>query len=458
MLEPLLTRLEYWLFEPPETILGKPLERLVRVLRYVYAVSRDLMRGDLTLRAMGLVYTTLLSVVPLIALSFSIFKGLGFHNELEPVLYSFLEPIGDRAYDLTKQVMDFVDNISSGVLGSIGLIFLLYTVISMIQKVEEAFNFVWRVDQPRSFARRFSEYVSVLVVGPALIVAALGLIATLANTSVMQAIASHEPFGTMLLFLSHLTPYVLVTGVFTFMYAFVPNTRVHVRSALIGGVFAGVVWAASGMVFASFVAGSTRTMVIYAGFAIVILALFWVYVSWLILLLGAQLAFYVQNPQYLRPGRGEIQVNASLRERVALSIMYLVVNDYREARHRWTTNGLAEHLELPGAALGPIVTALERCKLLLLCEDDTWVPGRDPASIELADVLNAVRHDTAGPRLGRIRDIAPAVDAARKAEHALKESLKGRTVKDLVTGPERTAENHIEHKEHKGHIERKIGP
>ena len=103
-------------------------------------------------------------------------------------------------------------------------------------------------------------------------------------------------------------------------------------------------------------------MVIYAGFAIVIVALIWLYVSWLILLLGAQLAFYVQNPQYLRPGRGEIQLNASLRERVALSIMYLIVSDYRTAQHRWTINRLAEHLDLPGAALGPIVTALERAQ------------------------------------------------------------------------------------------------
>ena len=120
----------------------------------------------------------------------------------------------------------------------------------------------------------------------------------------------------------------------------------------------------------------------------------------MILLLGAQLSFYVQNPQYLRPGRGAIQLNASLRERVALSIMYLVVSDYRAANHRWTTNRLAEHLDLPGAGLSPIVTALERAKLLLLCEDETWVPARDPQMIELVEVLEAVRHDTAGPGSG----------------------------------------------------------
>lgn len=434
MIGPLHTRLEHWLFEPADSIMARPLGRIVKILRYPYALLRDILRGDLTLRAMSLVYTTLLSMVPLLALSFSIFKALGFHRELEPVLYTFLEPIGDRASDLTAQIMGFVDNVSGGVLGSIGLIFLLYTFISMVQKVEESFNFVWRVEQPRSFARRFSEYVSVIVIGPALIVAAFGLIAALNNSSAVQAVARYEPFGSMLVGLGHITPYLIVTGVFTFMYGFVPNTRVQLRAALIGGVFAGVVWAASGMVFASFVAGSTRTMVIYAGFAIVILALIWLYVSWLILLLGSQLAFYVQHPQYLRPGRGDIHVNSSLRERVALSVMYLVVNDYRDARHRWTTNGLAEHLDLPGAALSPIVSALERARLLLLAEDDTWVPGREPESIDLADVIDAVRHDTAGPRLGRIRDIAPAVEAARNAERALKESFEGRTVKDLVAG------------------------
>lgn len=432
MIATLLGNLERWLFEPPESIYGQPLWKLTRILRYPYALLRDILRGDLTMRAMSLVYTTLLSVVPLIALSFSVLKGLGYHRDFEPVLYSFLEPLGDRGYELTKQVMDFVENVRGGVLGSLGLIFLLYTTISMIQKVEESFNFVWRVAQPRSLARRFSEYLSVMIVGPAVIVAALGMIATLANTSAVRALAKYEPFGSALVALGHLTPYVLVTAVFAFLYAFMPNTSVRARAAIIGGLFAGVVWAATGMIFASFVVESTRTIVIYASFAIVIVALIWLHVSWLILLLGAQLAFYVQNPQYLRPGRGEIHLNASLRERVALSIMCLIVTDYCNASHRWNTNRLAEHLDLPGAALSPIVTALERAKLLLSAEDETWVPARDPQTIQLVEVLEAVRHDSAGPRLGRIRDVAPAVAAARAAEEAMAKSLEGQTVNDLV--------------------------
>jgi len=229
-----------------------------------------------------------------------------------------------------------------------------------------------------------------------------------------------------------LTPYLIVTGVFAFMYGFIPNCSVRVRAAVVGGLFAGALWAAVGMIFASFIAGSTRTVVIYASFAIAVVALIWLYVSWLVLLLGAQLAFYVQNPQYLRPGHADVQLSSSLRERVALSIMYLIVSTYHQGRERWSINALADHLGLPGAALGPIVTALERRGLLLLADDDTWVPGRDPATIELTDVLAAVREHVDGPRLGRIRDISPAVAASRAAERALEDSLKGKTVKDLL--------------------------
>ena len=440
MIAALLTRIECWLFEPPDSLIGKPLWLVSRVLRYPYALARDIARGDLTLRAMSLVYTTLLSIVPLIALSFSVLKGLGYHRELEPVLFTFLQPLGEKAGEITTQVMQFVDNVRSGVLGSIGLIFLLYTAISMVQKVEESFNFVWRVEQPRSLGRRFSEYLSVMIVGPTLIVGALGMMATVQSSEIMQSISRYEPFGTMLIVLGNLTPYFLVVGVFSFLYGFIPNTRVRMRAALTGGAIAGMAWTASGVILTSIFSAGGGTMVIYAGFAIVIIGLIWLHISWLILLLGAQLAFYVQNPQYLRPGRGEIHLNSSLRERVALSIMYLIVYDYRTTQHRWTINSLADHLQLPGAALGPIVTALERKGLLIVTDDDTWLPARDPGVIDLIDVLDAVRKDEAGPRLSRIRDVAPAVEAARAAEFALKDSVKGRTVLDLVTEHEqRTA-------------------
>jgi membrane protein len=432
MLEGLITQIERWLFEPREPPRRRLTAAAVHELRYLYALVRDFMAGELTLRAMSLVYTTILSIVPLMALSFSVLKGLGYHRELEPFLYHFLQPIGERAQELTERIMQFVDNVRGGLLGSLGLVFLLYTVISMVQKVEESLNFIWRVEQPRSFARRFSEYLSVMFVGPALIVTALGLLATLASSEAVRTIAGIEPFGTVLLVLGRITPYVLVAIVFTFMYAFVPNTKVKIRAAAIGGLTAGIIWATTGALFTSFVANTTRNELIYAGFAIVILALIWVYLSWLILLIGAQLAFYVQNPQYLRPGRSAIHLPASLRERVALGIMFMIGHDYRGSEKRWTLNDFAEHFQLPSATLGPVVAALEARGLIVATETDAWIPGRDPDVIALADVLDAVRNEPAGLRLHGMRSLAPADAIAKAAEEALRESVRGKTLRNLV--------------------------
>ncbi len=427
----LIARLEQRLFEP--TSAGA--SRALVVLRYPFALLRDLAHGHLTLRAMSLVYTTLLSIVPLIALSFSVLKGLGYHRYLEPVLYQFLEPLGDRATEITARVMVFVENVQSGVLGSLGLAFLLYTVISMIQKVEESFNFVWRVEQPRSIGRRFSEYLSVMVVGPVIMVAAMGLLATLGTNSMVQLVTHTQFLGISLAQIGRLTPYVLVVGVFTFMYAFIPNTRVELRAAAIGGVVAGVLWSASGELFTAVVVHSSRTMAIYAGFAIVIVGLMWLYLSWLILLLGVQLAFYVQHPQLLRPGQAEVSLTSGLKERLALSLMYLVARDFRTAGPTWTLQRLADALDVPGTALGPVVACLERRGLLVATEAETLMPGMDLESIGLAEILDAVRNDSGEPHNPRGRSVEPAEGVAREMEAAIKASMHGRTLKDLVDQP-----------------------
>ncbi|MBT8088555.1 MAG: YihY/virulence factor BrkB family protein, partial [Gammaproteobacteria bacterium] len=149
---------------------GLPGRVLMIVSRHIYALVRDIMSGQLTLRSMSLVYTTLLSVVPLMAFSFSVLKGLGVHKQLESRLYTLLEPLGEKGAQITAELMTLVNNVNGSVLGGIGLAFFVYTAISMVQKIEESFNYVWYVTKPRSFARRFTEYMLVLLIGPVIIV------------------------------------------------------------------------------------------------------------------------------------------------------------------------------------------------------------------------------------------------------------------------------------------------
>lgn len=265
---------------------------LVRSSRLTVTLIRDLADGQLTLRAMSMVYTTLLSLVPLLAFSFSVLKGFGMHNRLEPWLYQFLAPLGDKGREIGATVIGFVDNVKAGVLGSVGLLLLLWTVISLIQKVEAGFNYVWRVRTSRNIIQRTTGYLSVLLIGPLLMVSAIGLTATITSNTVVRHLLELEPFGSLMVLAGKLIPYLMVVIAFTVCYLFIPNTRVRPGAALTGGLVAGVLWETVGKLFASFVAGSANYTAIYSGFAVVLLGMFWLYISWLILLLGAQVAYY----------------------------------------------------------------------------------------------------------------------------------------------------------------------
>jgi membrane protein len=433
----LFDRIEQRLFATDGSVGARAFALLTPPLRYVYALLHDLFRGELNLRAMSLVYTTLLSVVPLIALTFSVLKGLGYHRDMEPLLYQFLQPIGDQATQITARVMEFVENIRGGVLGSVGLAFLLYTSISMVQKIEASFNYVWRVKEPRGIGRRISEYLSALIIAPILLIAVLSVLAALADMALIRTVLEIGSVGRLVAWIGTLMPYVVIACIFSFLYGFVPNTKVRLRAALIGGFTAGIIWAMSGALFASIMSGASRAMLIYAGFAFLILALMWLYLSWLILLLGAQLAFYVQNPHCLRPGSGIVHLTASLTERLAMSAMYLIAQSFvreppAQAKH-WTLNALAERLHIDSATLQPVMQRLELAGLLVATEEEQLIPARDVATIDLADIFDAARNDARDRKLTHVRSIAPADAIATAAIDAMRASLKGKSLKDWVS-------------------------
>ncbi len=287
--------------------LGRPWGPALHVLRYPTALLRDWLAGDIDNLATSLAYTTLLALVPLMVFVLSILKILGARSDLRIILQEFFRPLGNADNMLTETVMQFVANMRGNVLGSIGLAMLLYTAVSTIQKVEASFNFVWRINRPRSFARRVAEFLVVMIAGPILLAVALELLASAVHSSAAHWLYSVAHVGWMFRVFGRLLTYALVTMVFTFMYAFIPNTRVDFGPALIGGVTAGIIWALVGYAFSAFIVYSSHMIAVYTGFAIVLTALIWIYLSWLILLIGAQLACYAQFPQYLRHGREPIE-------------------------------------------------------------------------------------------------------------------------------------------------------
>jgi membrane protein len=381
---------------------------------------------------MSLAYTTLLSIVPLMVFSFAILKGLGARGDLHYILRQFFKPMGGAADQLTESVMQFVTNMRGDVLGSIGLAFLVYTVVTTIQKVEASFNFVWRVQRPRSFARRMTEYLSVMIVGPVLLAIAVGLLGSAEHSPFAQWLTAIPPLAWVMSALGQFVPYAITTLVFTFMYEFIPNTRVDFKAALIGGVTAGIIWALVGRVYTSVILDSSRMMAVYTGFAIVLTTLIWVYMSWLILLIGAELAFYVQFPQYLRHGQEAVELTGCAREQAGLSVMYLIGRDYSSGKALWTGNALAAELDIPGTALAPVLACLDKAGLILATETEHFVPGRDLGSIPLISVIDAVRTRQSSRLQIGLHSVASAAQVMTVIEEAIRERLAGRSLKDLI--------------------------
>lgn len=410
--------------------------RLLRALRVGYAVIRDVSEGQLTLRAMSLVYTTLLSLVPLLAVSFSVLKAFGVHNQVEPLLLNLLAPLGDKGLEITERIIEFVENIKAGLLGSVGLAFLVYTVISLLQKVERAFNFTWHVTAHRPFTQRFSDYLSVILIGPVLVFSALGLTATIASSTLFQQLSAIEPLGSVIEGAGRLLPYLLIIGAFTFVYIFVPNTKVRVGSALVGALIAGVLWESAGWLFASFVVSSVKYTAIYSAFATLIVFMIWLYLSWLILLIGASIAFYHQHPEYVRLERHQNRLSNRAREKLALSLMALIGRRYYDSSPQLSAQRMAQQLGIPSEVVEEMVESLADAGLLAptLEDDTTYLPRRPLETVSLSELLEIVRRSGSSPRLDR--HIGPPDEAAEQVierlERNQRDALAGWTLKDLA--------------------------
>ncbi len=412
---------------------------LVVVLRFLVVIADDILNGSLPLWAMSFVYTTLLSFVPLLAVGFSVLKAFGVHNKIEPFLFSLLAPLGPKGTEMTYTIVQFIDNMKVGVLGLVGLATLIYTVISLIQKVEQAFNAVWRVRTSRSLARRFSDYLSVIVIGPVLVVSAMALTASILSTSIMRRLVSIDVIGTLMYYAGQFVPYILICAAFTFLYIFIPNTKVRLTSALVGGVFGGVLWETVGWGFGSFIVTSTRYAAIYSGFAIVILFMMWLYLSWLILLIGAEVSFYHQNPQFLSLRRDAGMAHARLIEQIAVSIMFLIGDNFYLGRKPWTLSSLVHRLGVNIEPVEEIVDELLKQRLIIETAADppSYLPARDLGTILLREIYEvarnpAVHHER--PGMKKMVALEPVDLIVATIDEAIEKAVEDLTLRDIVTG------------------------
>ncbi|MDH7944900.1 YihY/virulence factor BrkB family protein [Pseudohongiella sp. SYSU M77423] len=366
----------------------------MRAMRIGYAVIRDIAEGHLSLRAMSLVYYTVIAMVPLLALTFAVLKGLGVHNAMEPMLLGILQPfLGDYGQQITSNVVSFVDNVRVDVLSFVSLGVLLYTVLTMMQRIELAFNDIWAVSQARSLASRVSEYLFAVIVAPLLILLSVG-IASYVNTNLFMRLLEGLAFGALILqALGAVMPLVFMSLAFALAFSFIPNTRVQFSSALTGGIVTTLAWKTMGWVFQNFITEYSANAIIYAAFFAVILLMLFIYLGWLMLLIGSSVAFYHQHPSKARTGRKPLHLSLQAQEELNLTVAYLIIKRFQQNEPPWTLDELLSYTQLGAPVLESSLATLAAIDFIR-CTDQNpprYLPSHSVDSTRIADLRLQLR-------------------------------------------------------------------
>jgi len=337
-----------------------PVRFIIGLARYVFALVRDISHSQITLHAVSLVYTILLSVVPVLALCFSILKGLGVHKNQEVIglLNQFLQPLGPKATEITDNLLGFVENLRGDLLGFFGVLFLFFIALSLIRKVENSFNSIWEIEGHTNFAKRLTEYVGALVIAPVLMLSALALGTTISSHHLTQQASQIAPIGYL-----------------------VEN---------FGKIVPTCNWSFIGFLFANFVANSTRYTAIYSSFAILVMFMIWLYISCIILLIGARLVFYLSHSQHLKHGGVQISLTPLQEVGFASEIMLQVSKDFETGAQSWDVDSLSRYYQLPAKNISQLLKRLQNAELIRQDENSSLFPGRQPSKISLSDIANAL--------------------------------------------------------------------
>jgi membrane protein len=297
--------------------------RAFRLLRILVIAVRSLFEGTLTHTASSLAYTTLVSLVPTLAVALSLFKAMGGLESVRERLQELI--IANLAVGAQAHVGDylekFIGNVNAGAIGGVGVAGLFVTTVSLLSVIEDAFNRIWGVAVKRPYFQRFTIYTTLILFAPLLLGVSMSVTATVASASAVQQILAVVPFGAdALAMLARVIPLLLSALVFTLMYRVMPNTKIRNDSALIGGLTAAILWELLKVGYAVYSARAVNYSAIYGTLAAIPLFLLWIYLTWLVILFGAELAHAVEVVDSYVPAAYLERVSFATREQIAVTI------------------------------------------------------------------------------------------------------------------------------------------
>ena len=373
---------------------------LIKQLRVLLLAFRGYKEDKLGLRASALTYFSMMSVVPVVAMGFGIAKGFGFDKYLENQLVQNFSGQQEVLDWIIKFAHSFLENTKGGIIAGIGIAILIWAVMKVLGNIESSFNAIWQIRTPRVWFRKFSDYLSMMLIAPILLI-----LSTSANvfisTQLTRIMAEVDILGyisPIIFFLIKLIPYVLFWLVLTIIYMVMPNTKVNFQSAFVAGIIGGTMFVFLQWVYIHFQVGVSRYNAIYGSFAALPLFLIWLQTSWLIILFGAEISFAVQNVERYEFDP-DIQNLSSFSERVlTLMVARLIVKRFENGEEPLTDKEISQRLEIPIRLVRDILFVLNESKILTELathqyKEKAYQPAQDIHKITVSYIMNAIDHN-----------------------------------------------------------------
>jgi len=375
----------------------KPKVVLIKSLRIILIAIKSLGNGRLQSQASALTYYSLLSVVPVFAMFFGIAKGFGMQKHLEQIIiknFSSQEEVMNRIIEFANSLLQTT---KGGIVAGIGLIILLWSIIKVLSNIEKSFNNIWEVHRSRPLLRKLTDYLGLIILAPVFLILASS--STVFITSKIEYLSNNysllELLSPAILSMIKLLPYVLIWLILIMLYMIMPNTRVKFTSALIAAIIAGSIYQLTQWAYISFQIGVSRNNAIYGSFAALPLFLIWIHLSWMIVLLGAEISFAHQNSMRYEYKDEENKMSSSYKKRLSLLILHKIFNNFSLAKPALTAEQIAIGLDIPIRLIRVITAELSEAGLLnetLTPEynENAYQPARDINQLSINKIIDII--------------------------------------------------------------------
>ncbi|MBN1865061.1 MAG: YihY family inner membrane protein [Victivallales bacterium] len=357
---------------------------LIRSIRCTVLTFRGFFDDNCMLRSSALTFYTLMSIVPVFALGFAIAKGFGYEKVLEREILENFAAHGAFVENVLEFAKNYLEKTKGGLIAGVGIFLLLLTVFKLLSNIEKAFNEIWGIKKDRSFGRKLGDYLIITAVAPFFLVLSSSI--TVVVTSFLSTFtesALSSVFNPLIYLTLKLIPFIILWFVFTFIYMFIPNTRVNFRSGICAGIIAGSAFQIAQNLYVSLQFGVTKYNAIYGSFAALPLFLMWLEMSWMIVLLGAELAYAFQNVDTYEFEPDSKMASISIRRLVALFIVSEICKRFENADSPLTAQVISQRMEIPPSLANRVIHDLEKCGLISKVEaspGDQDLRGYHPAT------------------------------------------------------------------------------